>query len=119
MIRDSINKIRTAPEIIERQNWLTGYKWLAIATPHRKSDISQLTMGNYQNYTHTEYTFAIFDDLIRIHDTTIHNDSNGTGGSSRPYIPEHYAPELIPLFNKLIEITRIKQSERAEINKQQ
>ena len=109
MVTDSIFKIRTAPEIIKRTNWLTGYWWYVVATPHRKSDISHLTMGEYQNYTHREFSFWIIDGHITINRSTRHNDHVSTDNGALPYRPEDYSPELIPLFDELIELTRNNQ----------
>lgn len=107
-MKDSIFSIRTNPELIEKQNWLSNHKWFTVATPHRKTDISELTMGLYQNYCHDEYTFFIDGENIRIHKYTIHNNNASTGGYSKPYIPEEYPIGLNVLFNKLIEITKNK-----------
>lgn len=106
MVTDSINTLRTAPEIIKRTNWLTGYWWYCVATAHRKSDISQLTMGEYQNYTHREFSFFIIDGRITINRCIRHNDNAATDNGALPYKPEDYSPELIPLFTELIEMTR-------------
>ena len=105
-MQDSIHKIRTNPELIQRENWLSGHKWYTVATEHRKTDKSELTMGVYQNYCHDEYTFFVNGDNIRISKNTIHNNNAAESSYSKLYNENEFNPKLIPLFNQLIEMSK-------------
>jgi malate synthase len=108
-MRDAIRKPRTAPalEFINNSTGLIKHdSYWAVVTPHRKAGTSELTMGTYQNYTHTEYTFQIFGEQIRMIMYTVHNDHAKTGGTSMIYRPEYHNPEEVKLFEELIQLTR-------------
>ena len=98
--------IRTEPALIEKSNWLTGYKWWTVATAHRNAGTIDLTMGQFKKVVHTEYTFSIYNDKVQITTCETHDNHVSTGGNLRPYDPTKYPAELIPLFDQLIEMTR-------------
>src|SRR5690606_38686382 len=59
----------------------------AIVTPHKKTDISHLVMGDFQNYAHHEITVSIIEGRIYIRQCTVYNNHVKTGGCQYPYDP--------------------------------
>lgn len=90
-IRDMITPLRTAwaiEKITPSCGLLKGKPYMAIVGPHRKSTISDLTMGRYQNYDQTEITVSKFKNgSIRVSSSTCYNNHTFSGSTSVPYNP--------------------------------
>ncbi len=68
-------------------------------------------MGDYQNYTHREFSVSKFaDNHIRINTWVVHNNHVCAGGASYPYTPgsnilfvkKEDQPQVIELINQLL-----------------
>jgi len=97
--------LRTNPEIVTNRAWLTGYEWEVVALPHKKTHVSTLTMGRFQNHIHTEIHPMPGN---RVDICTVTNNQVWSGGTSKPYKPEEFSDEVNQLLKILFDKSKNK-----------